>query len=217
MFDKIFLLASKNYLRIIRIFQVFYFVMLVISLAVARILFSKAALFPSAYLLGINSGRLALVSLTIVSLPGIARRFGLKHKLFILLSMFRRHLGITTYMFVFLHVSTTLYVPLLAGQKLNLLSRSLFELMGMGTNVILFSMFLTSNNFSTKRLGVWWKRLHRFVYLAIWLAFLHTYLQRVSIWSVLIGSTAVAEVASFAYQAYKRHKPVSPVSPSSSA
>jgi DMSO/TMAO reductase YedYZ heme-binding membrane subunit len=65
-------------------------------------------------------------------------------------------------------------------------------------------MFLTSNNLSVKRLGKWWKRLHRVVYIVVWLLVLHTGLQRISVWTYFIGVFAVLEIGSLIYNYLKK-------------
>lgn len=211
LFDSVFIIASKNYVRIVRLFQLFHLFVFAVSLFVSYSVYTRNDFFPEAYSLAVTAGKSALIFLILASIPGIARRFGIKHKIFVLLSMFRRHLGIATYMFVFMHVSTMFYIPLLAGLKPNQLLSTAFQLAGFGANVLLFVMFLTSNDFSTKRLGIWWKRIHSVVYVVIWLVFIHTYLQRISIWSVIIGIAALSQVASFAYQRYMKKKAFSAV------
>jgi DMSO/TMAO reductase YedYZ heme-binding membrane subunit len=71
-------------------------------------------------------------------------------------------------------------------------------------------MFLTSNDLSKKAMGKLWKKLHRFVYLVLWLLVLHTALQRISIWTFLIAFVAILEIASWVYHLSKKSSPSSP-------
>jgi len=63
-------------------------------------------------------------------------------------------------------------------------------------------MFLTSNNWATRKLKGDWKRLHRATYLIGWLIFGHVLLGglnsegEISLQAILIGTIMVLEVAS---------------------
>lgn len=67
-----------------------------------------------------------------------------------------------------------------------------------------FWMFITANEGSVINLGVWWKRLHRLVYVVLWLTAFHVALQRISIWSILIWTVTILEVSSLVYAYIKR-------------
>ena len=153
---------------------------------------------------GKNLGRVALVLLGVVVLPGILGRFQIEIPITRTITLFRRQLGITVFLLALTHYELVRGILILSGQ-IPLFPRPLFEMLGTFSLFLLFFMFLTSNNFSVKKLGRWWKRLHRIVYLIIWLLVLHTTLQRISVWSVFIFIFATLEVISWIY--HLLHKP----------
>jgi len=142
-------------------------------------------------------GRIALALLGIVVLPGILGRFKIEIPITRIITLFRRQLGITVFLLALTHYEFVRGIPLLSGQIPFKLPFPLFETVSFYALMIMFFMFLTSNNPSIKKLGKWWKRLHRLIYLAVWLLVLHTGLQRISIWSVLILIVTTLELLSW--------------------
>jgi sulfoxide reductase heme-binding subunit YedZ len=87
----------------------------------------------------------------------------------------RRPLGIYASLYASLHFAT--FVGLDYGFDTELLGQAIFEqryvLVGFSGGVILLILALTSTQGWQKRLGRWWKRLHRLVFLAGVLALVH--------------------------------------------
>jgi sulfoxide reductase heme-binding subunit YedZ len=89
---------------------------------------------------------------------------------------YRRALGLLTFYYAVLHLST--YLVLDQGLDLHAILadilKRLYITIGMACFVILVPLAVTSNNLAVRRLGgKAWARLHRFVYLAAILAALH--------------------------------------------
>ena len=141
-------------------------------------------------------GRAALLALLVVITPGILGRFNIQARVTRIITLYRRRLGILVFLLAFTHFHLV-SLPKLAGVEPNILPT--FQVMGLTALVILFVLFLTSNNFSQRKLGKWWKRLHRLIYLVVLLILVHTAMQRVSIWSFLAGIFFTLELASLAY------------------
>ncbi|HNS64862.1 MAG TPA: ferric reductase-like transmembrane domain-containing protein [Candidatus Woesebacteria bacterium] len=136
------------------------------------------------------SGKLGTASLLLFSLtllPGIIMRLKVIPKITLpiatLITPFRRHLGILMFITAFVHMSFSSTLPYLA---LQLISTGkvvlpppfrLFEQIGLIGWMLLLPVWLTSNDFSMKKLGKWWKRLQRLTYLALWLIFAHVAMQ----------------------------------------
>lgn len=162
---------------------------------------------PSAvsyYDIGVWSGRAAVTMLAVVLIPGILGRFGIQIKVTRVITFYRRQLGITTFLLAFTHGMLVRLVARLARGKFPFTAEPLFELFGVLALSLLFFLFVTSNDTSVKHMGPWWKRLHRLVYVIVLFILLHTALQRVSAWSVMIGTVALAEAASFLYTLPKK-------------
>jgi len=154
------------------------------------------------YSSALEIGQIAIVTYTLTTIPGIARRFGKFYKPVSILMIFRRYIGITTFMLAFIHASIERLFWFLKGQ-MGLIPDETFQIAGFCALIILLSLFLTSNDWSVKRLGKWWDRLHKLTYVAAWLIFAHVALQRLSVWSVLAGVTCIAVLVSHIYAARK--------------
>ena len=148
-------------------------------------------------------GEIALVVFCLVSLPGIFRRFGHFNKPVSIVMIFRRQLGIAMYLFAVIHLAFNWAIPV-AARVFPLFPIPTFAFFGIASAILLFFLFITSNDLSVNKLGIWWNRIHSLLYIVLWLVFLHTMLQRVSIWSITIGITAASEVASFVFAKSRR-------------
>jgi len=152
---------------------------------------------------GTTSGSIALVYFCLSLTPGIARRLGIRFRIFQILMLFRRHIGISAFVFGFFHYLAVRMLPiLLSGVPLNL-NPPLFEVFGFLSLYPMILMFLTSNDYSVKKMGVWWKRLHSLSYVLVWTLFFHVALQGGETWKYLIGIFAVLETGSLAYFFFK--------------
>lgn len=137
----------------------------------------------------------ALLSFIVTLLPGIGERFGIRNIFLSIIKIYRRQVGILMYLFALLHVVLSkIIITVSFGELSNL---SIFEIMGSLSLLILFSLFLTSNNMSLIRLRLNWYRIHRFTYMGIFFIFLHVSFISFSIWSVLMGLILILQLASF--------------------
>lgn len=196
---KIFQWAALSRLKIIGSSKYLYLAITIFWIFATYVNLNHGTLEDLIYKTGLSFGKIAILLLGIIVLPGILGRLKIEIKLTRIITLFRRQLGITAFLIAFTHftiVRGTLYLTGLNPLKT---STPLFVLMGTGTLFILFFMFLTSNNLSQKKLGKWWKKLHRLIYIVLWLLVLHTGLQKISIWSVYIFIFASLEVISWIY------------------
>lgn len=133
-------------------------------------------------------GKTAIILYILTTIPGIFRRFGTFYKPVSILMIFRRWIGIMMFLFVLIHgtIKLTVFFP-----------PFFFEYFGILAFFLLCTLFVTSNDWSVNRMGIWWHRIHNLTYSIIGFIFLHVALQRISIWSFLIGLDAIAVAASF--------------------
>lgn len=98
----------------------------------------------------------------------------LRKHLGINLIKFRRAIGVTAFFYVFLHllVWLVLDVQLLDQIWADILKRPYITI-GMVGFVLLLPLAVTSNNWSVRRLGPKWRKLHKLTYLACLLGGLH--------------------------------------------
>ncbi|MDO5529137.1 MAG: protein-methionine-sulfoxide reductase heme-binding subunit MsrQ [Paracoccus sp. (in: a-proteobacteria)] len=115
-------------------------------------------------------GRTALYFLVAtLAVTPLARFAGLR------LIHLRRALGLLAFSYAALHIAAwaLLDMGLLWAQMLRDVTKRPYLLFGAGAALILLILALTSNRASIRRLGPWWRRLHRLSYLAALLACLH--------------------------------------------
>lgn len=190
--------AVRNKL-IVALFWFIYIPTLVILLVGAYQIVTQGPHIVLASGIGKKFGQLALSLLGVVVLPGILGRFRVEIKITRVITLFRRQLGKLVFLFAFSHYILVRFLP-----SMTVLPLTPFELMGSLALVMLFFLFLTSNNLSMRYLGRGWKRLHRIIYVILWLVVLHTGLQRISVWTIMIGFFAVLEVASLIYDWWRK-------------
>jgi DMSO/TMAO reductase YedYZ heme-binding membrane subunit len=183
---------------IVSVFKVFFILQTLFLFLGSWSIYRQDAYWVEYYNLGRQSGEVGLVFFILASIPGIVRRFGKFNKLVSILMIFRRYIGISTYLFVLIHSLFVRVVPWVA-RVFSPFPLEVFVVFGIVAHIMLFLLFITSNDASVSKLGLWWNRIHNLMYTIVWFIFLHVLFQRVSIWTVLIGTTAVLQVASFIY------------------
>lgn len=153
--------------------------------------------------LGRFSGNVSVIFLCATLLPGIIKRFNFKNALFqqfkLILLSFRRQLGIGMFVSALAH---NLWVKILPTVKFKLpiFPPQLFEVFGMLALYAALLLFLTSNDFSVKKLGKKWNKLHQLVYFIVWLVLIHIVLVKgMSLVSIVILILATIETTSIIY------------------
>jgi methionine sulfoxide reductase heme-binding subunit len=154
------------------------------------------------YRIGSKAADIAVLFLIATSIPGIARRFHLQHKFIMLCMLFRRQLGIATFMFALVHVCYITLFPEIFFHA-PLIATNLQNLAGWTTFLLLIPLFLTSNDVSVRRMGTWWHKVHAIIYGILWVLVVHTFFSEES-WFTLIGITAVAQIGSFLYAKFRK-------------
>lgn len=201
-------LAAREKAVVYRVFLVVYAAILTVLmlgvLAIIQTLPSSAKF----YEIGVWSGRAAVTMLAIVLIPGILGRFSIQIKVTRVITFYRRQLGITTFLLAFTHGMLVRIVARLTLGWYPIARAPLFEFFGTIALPFLFLLFATSNNTSVRYMGKWWKRFHRLVYIIVLFLLLHTALQRVSVWSIMIGFVTIAEAASFLYTLPKNRRSI---------
>ncbi len=124
-------------------------------------------------------GELALQLLVAgLAITPLRRHFGIN------LIKFRRALGLLAFFYVFLHllVWAVLDVQLLSQIWADILKRP-YITVGMLGFALLVPLAVTSNNWSVRRLGPKWRKLHKLTYIAVLLGGVH-YLMLVKGWQI---------------------------------
>lgn len=215
--QQIFTKSVQNKQKIVSFFWIIYAIIF-IGLIVSLYLQYERKYVLELYIITLWAGRLAMICFVIVLIPGILRRFSLNFFVKTLIMLFRRQLGLLVYSFAFFHYANMSLFPMILG-KVAIQSVVIpFQVAGTFAFYLLTIMFFTSNDWSVKKLGKWWTRIHRVIYVIAWLLFFHVYWQGKESWSILIGIAAIAETLSLVYfylilPYRKKNPPVPPVPP----
>lgn len=201
--DRFYPWVVKRRNPIVLIFKIFYLLQATLFFLGADQVITKGPYWGLAYDAARFCGELAIIFYILASIPGIARRFGIYNKLISILMIFRRYVGIATYLFVLMHAGIVRIVPWLIGM-FPIFPMEIFIMFGVAAHMMLFLLFITSNDLSVNKLGIWWNRIHDLMYTIVWVIFLHVALQGPSIWSLLIGFAAVAQISSHIFSYYKK-------------
>ena len=88
---------------------------------------------------------------------------------------FRRAFGLMSFFYIILHFSTWLFLDMQLRwvEIVESLTRKPFIVFGMMGFLLLIPLAATSNNYSMKRLGKYWPKLHKLIYAAIILGGIH--------------------------------------------
>ena len=197
MFQSLFSFAVKHRASIVRTWYTSYIILFSSALYGIYGMYYQISHTPLLYRFGLWTGRIGLVVYILTLLPGIFRRFRFQHKGVMVLMMYRRQIGIVSFLLVFNHFWIVRGVSMFFRKAYTF--PPLNEVAGMIAYAPLLAMFLTSNDFAVKLLGEWWNRLHTLTYGVVWLVLLHVGFQRFSIWTVLAAGAVVLEILSFLY------------------
>jgi len=154
------------------------------------------------YEIGKKAADIAVLFLVATVIPGIARRFKISHKFIMILMLFRRQLGIATFMFALVHVSFITIFPEIRAH-VGLIATDPRNLAGWGTFILLIPLFLTSNDLSVRKLGVWWHRIHALTYGVLFVLVAHAFFAEMS-WFLLACLAALIEIVSFLVARFRR-------------
>lgn len=204
--DNLFKSAIKNRSRVIFTFKIYYYLLLAFTLVGGYSAYFLTDNFLFFYNLAVWSGKIGLLFYILTVIPGIARRFTLKHKLISLLMIFRRYTGIAMFLGVLAHFIVIRGAGYLREGVINL-HMPLFELLGLTAFILVAFLFLTSNDYSVFHLKKLWNKIHQLTYIIIWLIAFHVLLQRVSVWSVLISVAVILQIASYIYSRFVKKSP----------
>ncbi len=199
--DKIFRWSIQNRNRIIFVFKLYYYLLVFLIVIGGYSAYRIDNNFLLFYDLGLWSGKIGLTFYVLTVIPGIARRFGLKHKLVAILMIFRRYTGIAMYLGVFAHFAIMRGAFYLRQMRI-VWPMPLFELMGLSALILATFLFMTSNDYAVQHLKKWWNFIHKLTYIIIWLIALHVVLQGISAWSAVIGLTAIVQALSYVYSRF---------------
>lgn len=159
--------------------------------------------------IGSLAAKTAVISYLLTLVPGILKRFEIQtllQPIHLPLMTFRRQIGIFSFLSAFYHFVFSF--ALLRWPKLNLLIPTQFEdLLGWVALHFLLVLFITSNDWAVKNLGVWWHKIHNLTHVIIWMLLTHVVLKMGMSWvSILIAVIGGANVLSFGYMYMRKSR-----------
>lgn len=189
--------------KILFVFNVVYALIILFVGIAFGVFHSHSYLYAYIYQIGSVCGQASLITYILTLLPGIGERFELRNRALAILRIYRRYMGILMYLFAFTHIAFVKIFFL--DSILGVLPQGASEMMGATAFIILLSLFITSNNKSLSSLRIWWYRIQRLTYLAMFFIFLHVAFIRINFWSVLVGVVVILEMVSFIVGYKKTH------------
>jgi DMSO/TMAO reductase YedYZ heme-binding membrane subunit len=125
-------------------------------------------------------GTIALILFLGTLIPGILQRFKIFPLVGASIVLFRRQMGILMFLIGILHSSYISTIPAVMTGNVGLEYLPKNGLMGIITLLFLLPVWLTSNDFSQRKFGKYWKTLQRLTYFALIAIFLHVALVELS-------------------------------------
>lgn len=151
------------------------------------------------YELGKNFGLVALSWYSLSLTPGMISRFRWPPITLVgtMLMLFRRHFGIMMFLSALSHyLFSTIYFFWFSGISL-FTALAPAQTFGWLAFLTAIPLWVTSNSLAEKKLGKWWKRIHRLTYVILLLVFTHLFLVMTQ-WVWLGGVVLFLEIASWA-------------------
>jgi methionine sulfoxide reductase heme-binding subunit len=195
-------LAAKFRNPVIRLFQLSYIFLFLLVFFVTWSFLTNNPFVGITGLVAEQSAHLAVLTYIATLIPGIFRRFRINNRLVSILMMYRRYIGILTFFFSFVHMWINQGFSFVV--KMDFADITLFGIFGSLAFLIFFVLTITSNDFSVKKMGIRWAKLHSLTYIAVWILFLHIALVGSLVWGGLILIAATAEVSSHLYSKVKK-------------
>lgn len=158
---------------------------------------------------GRKLGSLSALLYIATLVPGILKRFTVLPLTRAAFRLPRREIGVTMFIFAFVHQWLVRSIPVVleTGSFLPIDNHSLA---GMASLTLLFPLWMTSNDFSVKKLGKWWERIHSLTYVAMFSILVHVALISERTIATLLFITMLLEIGSWMY-AWTRKKQSPPI------
>jgi DMSO/TMAO reductase YedYZ heme-binding membrane subunit len=123
--------------------------------------------------IGGKFGTISVLFYALTLMPGILKRLQILPVIQVSLMLFRRQFGILMFLFAINHSGYSLLFPTLALTGAPPMTLSTREIFGTIAEFVLFPLFITSNDLSLRKLGKWWKVIHKLTYVALLFIFGH--------------------------------------------
>lgn len=189
--------VTLNKTPLLRAFRLFY-AMILLNVVLGGVVFMVEPLtyYTLFFSLARKLGTLAALAYSTTLWPSILQRFRVFPRTAGLGAAWRRQIGVSMFLLAWAHMMLMRTIPLGLTSPSSLFQANSQVLFGLTAWMLLFPLWLTSNDPAKHFLGKWWKRLHRATYIALVFIMLHVALAESSVLAVLVVTFA-AEVASW--------------------
>lgn len=147
---------------------------------------------------GRKLGSLSALFYIATLIPGILKRFNVLPLTRAAFRLPRRQFGVTMFIFAFVHQWLVRSIPVVLETG-SFLPINNHVLAGMISITLLFPLWLTSNDYSVKKLGKWWDYIHSLTYVAMFAILLHVALISERTLATLLFITILLEIGSWIY------------------
>lgn len=165
------LIANKN--RIIGVMLGLEVLMPIVWAYGAYVFVTQPENYSGIYEAGLWFGKVAFLLYITTLIPGILRRLQVQPLIQATIMPFRRHLGILMFLTAVVHFGYVSSIPVYFTQPFTPPVLTTHQTLGMLSLMLLLPLWLTSNDFSQKRLKKFWKYVHRLTHVAVFAIFAH--------------------------------------------
>lgn len=154
------------------------------------------------YQIGKFFGVLAVYAFLVSQVPGVPRRYsakGLFKQLGNLLMYSRAHIGVLMFLLATVHYELTFALPTIQSLENGFKIPKPFTLFGILAFYACFPLFVTSNDWSKKKLKQNWSKLHKLTYFILWAIFIHVAMVGNPLISGIIIFFGIIQIGSFVY------------------
>ena len=165
---------AKNKPHILKIFLLIEILMPVLYVIGVYVYRTNPDGFVPFYTAGLTFGTVSFYLYVSTLVPGILKRFQVLPLVQSIFMLFRRHLGIMMFLTAFVHMGYVQTIPAVFGPTGIHFDLFPHVIYGFLAWAILFPLWLTSNEYSVRKLKRNWIYLHRLTYIACFFVFMHT-------------------------------------------
>jgi hypothetical protein len=154
------------------------------------------------YKIGKFFGILAVFAFLTSQIPGLFRRYSLQgifKQVGNLLMYPRAHIGVLMFLLATVHYQLTFILPTVRTIEYGFKTPEPFAVFGIMAFYLCFPLFVTSNDWSKKKLKQNWSKLHKLTYFILWVIFIHVAMVGKPLISGIIIFFGIIQVGSFVY------------------
>lgn len=146
---------------------------------------------------GRKFGQLAVIFYLLSLVPGMLKRYQILPITRAGFMLLRRELGISMFIIAFVHQTLVRIYPIIIEGGGVFFPAPGYVYWGIASLALLFPLWLTSNDYSVRKMGQSWHTIHAFTYVALLTIFLHVALVGNRTMAIFMGLGILAELGSW--------------------